>query len=288
MRLLLLCLGLLLSPRLLAQTTIVGRVTDLPTGRGIPGVTVLLKGSSNGTLTSLNGTFSIVRTPNDSGSHVLVFSIIGYMTVERPALVADSVRVALSSGTICYGYPDAYLILLGGLRHTQFGARLQGYGHRFNLPLRATIGYQTNFHRNHQTLAQLDWLDLYSGRPGSLSAGLRRATVQQGRRELRFRSYSLVAELDFYRRLPVLLLGLGHARYAAEQQSRRGYGYEIGARRYFGRGRLQVQLQATRWPGYWQWQGEISHHIRGFDAGVLLTSVGRYRELSLSLGRSLP
>ena len=65
----------------LAQTrTISGRVTDQKTGEALPGVTVLLKGTSNGASSNAEGTFSLA-VPAAAGT--LVFSSVGYVTQER-------------------------------------------------------------------------------------------------------------------------------------------------------------------------------------------------------------
>ena len=58
------------------QQPITGTVSD--TQGTLPGVTVLIKGKSTGTLTDENGYFSIAATPTD----VLVFSYMGYKTQE--------------------------------------------------------------------------------------------------------------------------------------------------------------------------------------------------------------
>ena len=56
-----LCCLLLIYTEVLAQTTIVGRVTDQPTGLGLPGVTVLLKGTGNSTTTAIKGIAMVRR-----------------------------------------------------------------------------------------------------------------------------------------------------------------------------------------------------------------------------------
>lgn len=55
-----------------------GRVTD-EKGEGLPGVSILLKGTQQGMITDVNGTFSI-EVPNDEA--VLVFSFVGYVSQE--------------------------------------------------------------------------------------------------------------------------------------------------------------------------------------------------------------
>ncbi|MVN78208.1 SusC/RagA family TonB-linked outer membrane protein [Hymenobacter sp. HMF4947] len=74
-------LMLTLFQAVLAQTRAVsGRVTDQKTGEGLPGVTVLLKGTTNGASTNSDGAFSLT-IPEGNGT--LVFSSIGYVPQER-------------------------------------------------------------------------------------------------------------------------------------------------------------------------------------------------------------
>ncbi len=63
------------------EKTVTGKVTSDEDGSPIPGVNVLLKGTTNGVPTDANGQFSI-EVP--SGDAVLVFSFIGLKTVEVP------------------------------------------------------------------------------------------------------------------------------------------------------------------------------------------------------------
>jgi len=62
--------------------TITGTVTMLNDGSSLPGVSVLEKGTENGTITNIDGFYSL--TVADIGS-VLVFSYIGFKTIEIPA-----------------------------------------------------------------------------------------------------------------------------------------------------------------------------------------------------------
>jgi TonB-linked SusC/RagA family outer membrane protein len=64
----------------LQATEVRGKVLD-ESGTGMPGVTVLVKGTTVGTATDMNGNFSL-NVPDASGT--LVFSFIGYKTQEQP------------------------------------------------------------------------------------------------------------------------------------------------------------------------------------------------------------
>ncbi|MVN76544.1 SusC/RagA family TonB-linked outer membrane protein [Hymenobacter sp. HMF4947] len=80
-----------------AQTRAVsGRVTDQKSGEGLPGVTVLLKGTTNGTSTDADGSFTMA-VPTVGGT--LVFSSVGMNTQERPVGSSTQVNVALTQNS---------------------------------------------------------------------------------------------------------------------------------------------------------------------------------------------
>ena len=79
----------------LAQTrTVTGRVTDQKTGEGLPGVTVLVKGTTTGTSTDADGSFSLAVPPAGA---TLVFSSIGMNGTERPVGSEATYNVVLSA-----------------------------------------------------------------------------------------------------------------------------------------------------------------------------------------------
>jgi len=85
---------LLTAMQVLAQRTITGKVTSADDGGGIPGVTVLVKGTSNGVLTDLDGKFSI-SVPKDATA--LQFSFVGMKTQEVTLTTANTVDVQMQS-----------------------------------------------------------------------------------------------------------------------------------------------------------------------------------------------
>lgn len=83
----------LASPPIYAQTEVKGTVAD-ETGTGMPGVNVIIKGSSTGTTTDVNGAFALqVSSANDA---VLVFSFIGYETIEETLNGRTTVAVKMN------------------------------------------------------------------------------------------------------------------------------------------------------------------------------------------------
>jgi TonB-linked SusC/RagA family outer membrane protein len=93
---LLLVLLLLTAAQLLAQRNIVGIVTGSDDGVGIPGVTVLLKGTSNGVLTDVEGKYTI-SVPKDATGQVLQYSYVGMKTVEVTITALDYYDVVMKS-----------------------------------------------------------------------------------------------------------------------------------------------------------------------------------------------
>ncbi|RZK31656.1 MAG: SusC/RagA family TonB-linked outer membrane protein, partial [Hymenobacter sp.] len=79
----------------LAQTrTVSGRVTDQKTGESLPGVTVLLKGTSTGISTNADGAFSL---PVPAAGGTLIFSSVNYLSQERPIGTESNFVVRLAA-----------------------------------------------------------------------------------------------------------------------------------------------------------------------------------------------
>jgi len=87
---------LLLSvPFVLAQVLVKGTVKD-NLGEGVPGASVQVKGTSQGTITDLDGKFSL-NIPQKNAT--LVISFIGYMTVEVKADSQKPMVITLKEDT---------------------------------------------------------------------------------------------------------------------------------------------------------------------------------------------
>ena len=73
--------------------TISGRVTDRSNNQGLPGVTVLVKGTTVGTSTNSDGGFSLA-VPGTATT--LVFSFIGYASQEQAVGISSTIDLALA------------------------------------------------------------------------------------------------------------------------------------------------------------------------------------------------
>lgn len=92
-----LLLSVLLLPfSVLAQSTLTGTVTDKASGQPLPGVSVVVQGTTNGTSTDFDGKFSLSGLKN---GQVVVFSFIGYKEVSETFTGQKSVTISLAEET---------------------------------------------------------------------------------------------------------------------------------------------------------------------------------------------
>ena len=104
----LLLMSALLQQAMAQVRAITGKVTDATTNQPLPGVTVLVKGTTVGTATGADGSYS-VNVPE--GSNTLVFRFVGYTTVERP--IGNSATVDVSMGVDTKQLDEVVVTALG-------------------------------------------------------------------------------------------------------------------------------------------------------------------------------
>jgi len=80
-----------------AQTSVSGTVTDADNGGTLPGVTVLVKGTSIGTVTDMDGKYNL-QVPGDATA--LVFSFVGMETQEIAYTGQTTIDASLNAGAL--------------------------------------------------------------------------------------------------------------------------------------------------------------------------------------------
>lgn len=75
---------------------ITGKITDVSTNESIPGANVVIKGTTQGTATNMDGEYTITV---DNPNAVLVFSFVGYVTNEIPINGRTNIDVKLETET---------------------------------------------------------------------------------------------------------------------------------------------------------------------------------------------
>jgi len=92
------------------EKAVTGTVTDANDGMGIPGVSVIVKGTTTGTSTDIDGRFSI----SADASSTLVFSFIGYLSQE--ILVGDQTNLNIVLGTNTENLSEVVVIGYGQVK----------------------------------------------------------------------------------------------------------------------------------------------------------------------------
>src|SRR5690606_27197754 len=78
------------------QPAVSGTVTD-ESGQPLPGVTVVVKGTTQGTVTNADGKYSLTNIPDDA---TLVFSFVGMRTQEEIIGDQTSINIAMKEEAI--------------------------------------------------------------------------------------------------------------------------------------------------------------------------------------------
>jgi TonB-dependent starch-binding outer membrane protein SusC len=91
------------------QRTVSGNVTEAETGEALPGVNIVVKGTTSGTISDVNGNFSLMVTNPETD--VLVFRFIGFAEQEVPISGRTSIQVEMQ--TTSFGIDEVVAIGYG-------------------------------------------------------------------------------------------------------------------------------------------------------------------------------
>ena len=94
-----LTLFLSLVVAMVAQRTITGTVTDGENKEPLVGATIVLKGTTVGTLTNVDGHYTL-KMPSKNNVSTLVIAFVGYATKEVAIGSSDTIDIALEGGSI--------------------------------------------------------------------------------------------------------------------------------------------------------------------------------------------
>ena len=98
-----------------AQTKqISGKVSSADDGSPIPGVSVVVKGTTNGTTTNIDGEFSLIVPENET----LVFSFVGMKTVEVPVSAQTNYNISMQNEVI--GVDEVMVVAYGTAKKESF------------------------------------------------------------------------------------------------------------------------------------------------------------------------
>ena len=93
---------------------ITGTVTDASDGGTLPGVSIVVKGTTQGTVTDINGRYEL----NADGNATLIFSFIGMVTQEVPVAGRNVINVQMATEMV--GLEEVIVIAYGTTRRESF------------------------------------------------------------------------------------------------------------------------------------------------------------------------
>jgi TonB-dependent starch-binding outer membrane protein SusC len=99
-----------ISKMIAQQKAITGKVTD-ENGQALPGVTVVIKGTTQGTVTNTDGNYSISNIPENT---ILIFSFVGMITQE--ILVSDQTTINITMEVDAIGIDEVVAIGYGTMK----------------------------------------------------------------------------------------------------------------------------------------------------------------------------
>jgi hypothetical protein len=300
-QLLFLLLYLLLSSAVAQQASVSGRVLEFKTGLGYQGATILQKNTSNGVSADATGNFTLA-VPAGADSVTLQVSAIGSVTqTARVAVGSFSVFLLEADNREFCDLPVYSRLVLGlssGVRYAPWGATIR-IPRLFHRAYSVGASYQTNLHRNFALNAQFNLPDLVSHNRLRISETVAYEQLKAEPANTRFYSYVATAGITVFRigsvRVPTLLLGSGYARYQSLTDAgsiRAGAGCSLGLSHELFPNTLGLlsKVQATRWPGYWQWQGQLTKSVRlptfGFQLGIGINTLRNYSEVSATVSHT--
>ena len=132
-----------------SQITITGTVKDKSDRSILPGVNVVEKGTMNGTVSTMEGTFMLTVT---NANAIVVFSFIGYITQEVHLNGQNKIAVKLKSDCIrdFFDHQTIKINTANGLLYTPLGGGFEVSFPAFlrDVTLKSGISYQSNLSEN--------------------------------------------------------------------------------------------------------------------------------------------
>jgi hypothetical protein len=266
------------------QITVKGTVILHDDGSTMPGVNVVEKGTTNGTTTQLDGSFSIDVTSTEA---TLQFSFIGVIPKEVPLKGRQDIQVSakLDCNRDWFDIQRIGVYLNSGVIHDPAGGKLE-----IAFPvyiwqgvLTGSIGYQTDFHKNEFTNGDLKLKHFVFNCDFDIDAGwfyrqvkfdnTLNATGNSFETNVNFRKFGIVA-------------GFSHLSFNNHELSDRHFynGPVIGLRRWFDGLRLETSAKVAIYKGRQEYFAEVSRESRYIDVFVRYYRLNVFSELSLGVG----
>lgn len=283
-RLTLALLGLTISLTAWCQVTVTGTVIASDDKSPIPGVSIVEKGTTNGTVTQGDGRFSI--NVKDAKS-VLQFYFIGFVTKEVPVNGADNLNITLEVDCIrdWFDVQKIGIYFNSGIINNPVGGKLEiafpayfGKG-----TLTSSISYQTDFDEDRFMNVDVKLKHFIFNCYFDMDAGWYYRTFEFGD----YKSTANSLETIFNFKKLGLITGFSHLAYAPIDDRRAFNGPLIGLRTWVnGPLRLMISGRVAIYKEKQEYFGEILRDSRYVNLFVKYYKLDTFSEISLGVGKT--
>jgi hypothetical protein len=273
---------------LLAQeVTIRGVVSD--EFGPIPGATIIVKGTTNGTQTDFDGNYEIKAKIGDT----LVISFIGFETQEVKIENKSSVDVelkidiTLEGQTFCCCMPATTITpkFYSALEYKNKGLSIDIENlYILRQSLDVSVGHQTNFNNNYLSTIELSKNYLfYLG--SSVNATLKFRDINVSTIDFVYNDYKLIFDSSYktiYKYYTSFYVGLG----LNKLNKNKNLGLEAGFEQYIIPN-IAIYSTTTYWKTYWEFKTGIKLNYKRINLFIEHNKINQYYDYNVGLGYRL-
>lgn len=280
-----------------AQKIVQGIVRDASTKEALPGVTVSLKGTENGTSTNMQGAFQLV-IPHDTVN--LRFSFIGFITVEKKIIFSEDTLllppVLLKEDCIIDLFYTKHLEIsvLSGLKYTPLGGRIKAfYPYLINAKnsagsLKMEFSYQAG-NNNYQRNATLALDNIFLNCANDLSITADYQKIRLSEQKFSYTRYTVGAMYSgaLVGKVMPVYLAFGWLNAVNDGIIDTNTGFEIGTTYFLPIHkipRIEISGRVAWWQNYWQFRIGAETEVRRFTVGVNFNKLSQYAEVTTRVG----
>jgi hypothetical protein len=293
---LLLLILLSVSASAYSQIIVKGVVKEKSEKSAIPGASIHVKGTLQGTSTDGDGKFNL-NIASDTAT--LVFSFVGLRTKEvKINNSVDSLEVLMKweCNIDFFEIKHFGINYYAGVVHTPLGGLFELVPPSvIRMSFQLMVGYQTDLNQNKQIMGELGLnnfiADCYS--QIKLKAGYNRIEIKN--LDFDFTSYRIWSDMYFSQftiKNIHLNPGIGLATLHQENSIKNYVGYELGISKYIHipsnyRYDFDTYFKITYWSGFWQFQGGIEKKYKRCNLALGFNKIKSYTELNIRAGYDL-
>ncbi len=282
---------LLITSKVWCQIVVTGQVIVKEEESPLPGGLITEKGTQNGTLSKLDGTFSINVS---DASATLILSFIGFATQEYHLKGANEILVKMKMDCVrCFFdaqeigiYANSGVLNnpVGGQLHLTF-PRIYGSG-----TLKSSFSFQSNLRNNQFLNTQVEFIHFALKCEFDMNARWHYREVSYNN-NFRSKAYTFETDINFSRQiwfLPYLGVTVGYGNINLKNDNQSISGPLLGLKTHIKTRSVylgEIMCKVALFRNNIEWQGEFTRRFKGFNTFIRYYQLKSFSELSLGIGK---